>query len=50
MEMSGHLHAPASLPLGETVAGTRYIGGCVGPKGGLDVESNPNFSVVQALV
>jgi hypothetical protein len=58
MEMSSQLHAPAGLPLGETAAGTRYVGGWVGPRAGLEImderknscpypESCPNFSVAQ---
>jgi hypothetical protein len=34
--VSGQLHAPAALPPGERVPGTHRIGGCVGPRVGLD--------------
>jgi hypothetical protein len=30
MEVSGQLHAPATLPLGERAPGTHWIGGWVG--------------------
>jgi hypothetical protein len=37
MEVSGQLHAPvAALPPRERAAGTDWIGGCVGPRAGLD--------------
>jgi len=32
MEVSGQLHAPAALPLGEIAPGTHWIGGWVGPR------------------
>jgi hypothetical protein len=35
--MSDHLQDPASLPR-ESVLGTRWLGGWVGPSGGLDFE------------
>jgi hypothetical protein len=51
MEVSGQLHAPAALPLGEIAPGTHWIGGWVGPRIGQDAvekrksvhcrESNP---------
>jgi hypothetical protein len=60
MEMSGQLHAPAALRPRETAPRTHCIGGCVGPRAGLDVmetwkisgpcrESNPDFSAVQPV-
>jgi len=36
MEVSGYLHAPAALPSRERAPGTRWIGGYVGPRVGLD--------------
>jgi hypothetical protein len=36
MEVSGQLHAPAALPLGERAPGTHWIGGRVDPRAGLD--------------
>jgi hypothetical protein len=36
MELSGQLHTPATLPAGVMVPGTHWIGGWVGPRGGLD--------------
>jgi hypothetical protein len=36
MELSGQLHPPAALHLGEIVPGTHWIGGWVGPAAGLD--------------
>ena len=36
MEVSGEVHAPASLPSGEN-PGSHGIGGWVGPRAGLDV-------------
>jgi hypothetical protein len=37
MEQSGRLHAPAALPLSEINLYTYWNGGCVGPRGGLDI-------------
>jgi hypothetical protein len=34
--MSGQFHAPAALPPGETALDTYRIGGCRGPRTGLD--------------
>jgi len=36
MELSGQLHVPAALPLGE-IPGYHWIGGWVGLRAGLDV-------------
>jgi hypothetical protein len=36
MEVSDQLHAPAPLPPGERTAGTRWVGGWVGPRAYLD--------------
>jgi hypothetical protein len=36
MEVSGQLHAPATLPKGERASGTHWIGGWVDPRTGLD--------------
>jgi hypothetical protein len=36
MEVSGQLHAPASLPPRERAPGTHWIGGWVGPKAVMD--------------
>jgi len=37
METSGHLHGLATLPLGERIPDTHWVGGWVGPRTGLDV-------------
>jgi hypothetical protein len=34
--VSGQLHAPATLSVGETAAGTHWTGGWVGPKASLE--------------
>jgi hypothetical protein len=60
MKVNGQLHAPAALPPRETAPGTRWIGGLVGPRAGLDVvmerkipsprrESNPRTLIVQPV-
>ena len=36
MELSGRLHAPATLPQG-TNLGTRWMGGWIGPRDGMGV-------------
>jgi hypothetical protein len=36
MEVSGQFQAPAALPSEERTPGTQWIGGCVGPRTGLD--------------
>jgi hypothetical protein len=36
MEVSGQLHAPVALPLGERAPGIHWIGGWVNPRVGLD--------------
>jgi len=36
MEVSGHFHDPVTLPPGKESQGTRWIGGWVGPRAGLD--------------
>ena len=35
MEVGGQRHDPAALPMGKK-SGTHCIGGCVGPRAGLD--------------
>jgi hypothetical protein len=40
MEVSGQLHAPAALPPGKGPPGTRWMGGWVGPRAGLDAVEN----------
>jgi len=48
MDLSGHLHVPAALP-----PGTRWIGGWVGPRSGLDVGigmQHPNRHSVHNLI
>jgi hypothetical protein len=45
MEMSGQLHAPAALAPGASETGIHYIEGWVGPRVGLDVMENKNFSL-----
>ena len=48
MEMNGYLHAPAAL-LPEN-PGTHLMGGCAGPRAGLDVsDSNPALSIPVAI-
>jgi hypothetical protein len=61
MEMSGQLHAPATLPPRERALGTHWIGGWVDPRAVLDTavvkrkihsprrESNPRISIVQLV-
>jgi len=39
MEVSGQLHAPASLPPRERATGTHWIGGWLDPRAGLDMVS-----------
>jgi hypothetical protein len=57
MEVSGQLHAPATLPPGERAPGTYWLGGWVGPRAVLDTvvkrkipsprrESNPRTPIV----
>jgi hypothetical protein len=51
MEVSGQIHTPAALSPGEIAPGTLWIGGCEGPRAGLEAvekrrtyrcrESNP---------
>jgi hypothetical protein len=36
MEVNGQIHAPATLPPGQKPSNTHWIGGCVGPRVGLD--------------
>jgi hypothetical protein len=36
VEVDGHLHVPAALPPGESVSGTHWAGGWMGPRAGLD--------------
>jgi len=37
MEVSGQLHIPTGLPLGERALDTHWIGGWLGPRAGLDM-------------
>jgi hypothetical protein len=61
MEVSGHVHAPAALPLEETATSALCIGGWVGTRASLDVmekikisfpyqKSNPDSSAAQPLI
>jgi hypothetical protein len=60
MEVSGQLHAPATLPPRERDPGTHWVGGWVGPRAALDAvvkwkipsprrESKSRTSIVQPL-
>jgi hypothetical protein len=60
MDVSGQLHAPATLPPGKALLGTHWIGGWVGPRAVLDAvvkrkipshrqESNPRTPIVQRV-
>jgi hypothetical protein len=60
MEVSGQLHAPATLPPEKEPPDTQWIGGWVGPRAVLDAvfkrkipsprrESNPSSRIVQAV-
>jgi hypothetical protein len=58
MEVNGQLNTPVGLTPGERAPGTHWIGGWVGPRGGLDAkeksscscqESNPDSSAVQSV-
>jgi len=60
MEVSGQLHAPATLPPEKELPGTRWIGGWLGLRAGLDLvvqrkipipcwESNPRTPMVQPV-
>jgi hypothetical protein len=44
MEVSGQLHAPAALPLGEKAPGTQWIEGWVGPKACLEAVAKRKIS------
>jgi hypothetical protein len=44
MEVSGQLHAPASLPTGKEHPGILWIGGWVGPRAGLDAVAKRSLS------
>jgi len=50
MEASGQLHAPAALPSGKESPNSRWVGGWVGPRAGLDaVAKTENPSPFQEL-
>jgi hypothetical protein len=40
MEVSGQLHTPAALPLGERAPGSHWIQGWVGPRADLEAAGN----------
>jgi hypothetical protein len=44
LEVSGQLHAPAVLPLGEGAPSTHWMGDWEGPRASLDDMENTNFS------
>jgi hypothetical protein len=60
MDVSGQLHDPAALPPWETVPGTHWIGGLVGPRTVLDavvksnsesrLESNPRTQIIIIII
>jgi hypothetical protein len=61
MEVSGQFHTSAALPQGKEPHGIHWIGGCVGPRTGLDavekrkcfdpcLKSNTDTSAVQPIV
>jgi hypothetical protein len=50
MEVSGQLHAPATLLPGKEPPGTHWIGGWVGPRAGLDMVEKRKFSIWTKLL
>jgi hypothetical protein len=49
LEMSGQLHAPATLRPRERAPGTHWIGGWVGPRAGLDDTEKRRFLTLPGL-
>jgi len=50
MEVSGQLHAPVALPPGKEPPVTHWIGGCVGPRAGLDAVVKKKISLRSILM
>jgi hypothetical protein len=49
MEVSGHLHATAALPPGESAPGTHWVGRWVDPRAGLDDVEKRKFLTLPGL-
>jgi hypothetical protein len=49
VEVSGHLHALAALPLGERAPGTHVIGGWMDPRAGIDYTEKLKFLTLPRL-
>jgi hypothetical protein len=49
LEVSGQLHAPAALPSRKEPPGIHWIGGWVGPRGGLDDVEKRKFFILPGL-
>jgi hypothetical protein len=47
--MSGQFHAPVAFTPGERAPGTHCIGGCVGPRAGLDNVEKRKFFTLPGL-
>jgi hypothetical protein len=49
LEVSGQLHAPASITSGEEALGAHWIGGWVDPRAGLDYMEKRTFLTLPGL-